>query len=884
MAGIFCLDASVSAAPVAPSPAPSAAASANVVRETLANGLKVVLLPDRLAPVATLSLAYAVGSNDDTMPGVAHATEHMLFRGTKDVSAGQYADITARAGSQYDAQTTNIFTQFYGSFPSSYLGLMIRLEADRMNGATITDAAWATERGAIEQEIRGHDSVPLYTEIGKLRAAVYAGTPYVTDAGGTIAGFEKMKASDIRAFYATWYHPNDATLVIAGDIDPVQTLAQIHAAFDPIPSVPVPPHPLISPAPLVTTTIDAGVADLPIPIAGVAYRFPHIGEADYPATEVLIAALDSGRGGLADLAATGKVLIADAESSAYREVGEGEIFAAGMPGAKPADVLKSVQGVIDGYIGSGIPDDLIAAAKTRLLAGQAYRQASIAGLAGVWTGALMFGRNSPDEVYDGIAGVTPADVNRVLKTYVKNGLSILLAPKASASFSRPVANAGAENVKYHTDKVETLPDWTLAYFRAPLRAPDESIAPSHKLKNGLYFTARRVSMSPVVYVTGEIQTADELNEPLGKDGVSGITDGLLDYGTVTYDRKAYQAQTDTIAANISLGTSFSLRIPAANFDEGMRLLADGLLHPALPQSGLDVLRAQTAQSLAASAALPSTRAAIAETDALYPPGDPRRRHETPASVMSISMNDVKRWYRFTYRPELTAIAIAGDVDPAKAAEIVKKYFGTWKPGRGIEPSFDYPTLSARTGKSVKVTSQTDAQSSVTLTQVLAVHNDKPADRIALQLANTMLSGTGVGSLLFRDVRTAKGYVYGIDSSMSIGRTQSTFSISFSADPKNARKAQAEAVAVVQQLQAADVPLETLQSAKAVLLAEQVLPLASYSGVAGDMLEDLEIGYSQKQSTTYWNALLNTTPAQIRAAMRKWIDTKRFTRVEVAPGS
>jgi predicted Zn-dependent peptidase len=148
----------------------------------------------------------------------------------------------------------------------------------------------------------------------------------------------------------------------------------------------------------------------------------------------------------------------------------------------------------------------------------------------------------------------------------------------------------------------------------------------------------------------------------------------------------------------------------------------------------------------------------------------------------------------------------------------------------------------------------------------------------------MLSGTGVGSLLFRDVRTAKGYVYGIDSSISIGRTQSTFSISFSADPKNARKAQAEAVAVVRQLQATDVPLETLQSAKAVLLAEQVLPLASYSGVAGDMLEDLEIGYSQKQSTTYWNALLNTTPAQIRAAMRKWIDTKRFTRVEVAPGN
>ena len=216
-------------------------------------------------------------------------------------------------------------------------------------------------------------------------------------------------------------------------------------------------------------------------------------------------------------------------------------------------------------------------------------------------------------------------------------------------------------------------------------------------------------------------------------------------------------------------------------------------------------------------------------------------------------------------------------------ELVQKYFGNWKSAKGASPTFDYPNLAAHTGKSVKVTSQTDEQSSVTLTQVLSVHNNRPADRIALKLANTMLSGTGVGSLLFRDVRTAKGLVYGIDSSMSIGRSQSTFSISFSSDPKNARKAQAEAVAVIRQLQTTEVPLETLQSAKAVLLAEQVLPLASYSGVADDMLEDLQIGYSQKESSTYWNALLNTTPAQIRAAMRKWIDTKHFSRVEVAPG-
>ncbi len=672
--------------------------------------------------------------------------------------------------------------------------------------------------------------------------------------------------------------------MIAGDLDPTQTLAQIHAAFDRIPSVPVPVRAPILPAPLPTAAIDAGVADLPVPIVDLAYRFPDLGNPDYPASEVLIATLDSGRGSLADLAANGKVLLALATSSAFREIGEGEVVAAGLPGTKPIDAQKTLQAVIDDYAAKGVPDDLIVAAKTRMLASQAYRQASIAGLAGAWTGALALGGNSPDEVYAGIAGVTSADVDRVLRTYMKNGIAILLAPKASASFARPVAHAGAENVKYHSDKVETLPEWTRPYFRAPLRAPDETIPSTHKLKNGLVFATRRVTMSPIVYVSGEIYTADALNEPFGKSGVSSITDQLLGYGSVTYDRTAYQAQTDAIAANIDLGTSFGMSIPAANFDGGMRLLADGLLHPAFPLAGLTVLKTQTSKSLAASASLPSTRASRAQMDALYPPGDPRRRHATPASVESLSSTDIRRWYGLTYRPNLTNMVIVGDVDPAEAARVVQKYFGGWKAASGASPTFDYPDLAAHVGKSVKVISPSDVQSSVTLTQVLSVHDDRPADRIALQLANTMLSGTGVGSLLFRDVRTAKGLVYSIDSSMAIGRKQSTFSISFAADPKNVRKAQAEAVAIVRRLQATDIPLETLQSAKAILLAQQVLPLASYGGVAGDMLSDLQIGYSQKASSTYWNALLNTTPAQVRAAMRRWIDTKRFTRVEVAPDS
>ncbi|HEY5258406.1 MAG TPA: pitrilysin family protein [Candidatus Baltobacteraceae bacterium] len=251
-----------------PAPAPAAqspAVQTDVVRATLANGLTVVLVPNDLAPVATTVLTYGVGSDDDPRPGTAHATEHMLFRGTNDISAGQLAGLAARAGAQYNAQTTNTNTTFYFKIPSSYVGLALHLEADRMNGASMAPSAWLTERGAIEQEIRADESVPGYAIGAEIRHAFFGNSPYADDAGGTIESFEKMTAGGIATFYKAWYHPNNATLVVAGDIDPIATMAQIHQNFDSIPSVPLQAHKTAPIAPLTSKTIDGGVAELPIP-------------------------------------------------------------------------------------------------------------------------------------------------------------------------------------------------------------------------------------------------------------------------------------------------------------------------------------------------------------------------------------------------------------------------------------------------------------------------------------------------------------------------------------------------------------------------------------------------------------------------------------------
>ncbi|HEY8296611.1 MAG TPA: pitrilysin family protein [Candidatus Baltobacteraceae bacterium] len=859
--------------------------SSATVQATLSNGLHVVLLPNKLAPVATTIVTYGVGSDDDPLPGVAHATEHMMFRGTKDVSAGQLSDMAARAGAQYDASTTNEYTQYYFKVPSSYVGLALRLEADRMTGALDRASDWKSERGAIEQEIRADDSVPGASIGVKLRRAFFGDSPFANDAGGTVASFETMTAADIAAFYHAWYHPNNATVTVAGDIDPQTTLARIKTLFGGIPAVPLPAHKTIVLQPIANTVIDDKI-DLPVPATALGYRMPGSGSADEAAVRVLIEALNNGRGPLVDLVAQGKVYIALALESAYPEVGIGEVLAVAAPGTDPKTTQAALADIIETYRKNGVPADLVQAAKTRLLASADYREASISGLAFSWAAALAEHRTSPDTIYAAIDKVSEADVNRVLATYFDptHQVSLLLHPKPMSSIPKVDPNAGVENVKYTATVHEPLPAWALAYFKAPLRAPHDAgrVVTMH-LRNGITLTVLPEVSSPTVVLSGVIRTSPELYEPRGKDGVATLVEGLLPYGTTTYDRKEYQAQLDAIASNESLGSGFDLTVQAQNFDRGIALLADGLLHPAFPAASFQILKAQNVSALAASMKLPQTQASIAQRNALYPVGDPRRRRATPATVSAITLDDVKRYYAFAYRPDLTTIAIVGDITPAQARETVNKYFSSWR-AAGKPPNFKLPQLksSSEKAESVTVTSPTNQQSQVTLTQTLDVRRTD-ADYIPLELANTILSDEGTGSLFFEDLRKRKGYVYSVDSSMSIGRSESSFTINFASDPKNVDRAQAAAFADLRALSRTPLPSVDVQRAKALLLAQRILPLDSYGGVASNILDNARYGLTTRDADAFWTRLLATTPLQIRNAMRRWIHPNHFVRVIVAPG-
>jgi zinc protease len=257
--------------------------------------------------------------------------------------------------------------------------------------------------------------------------------------------------------------------------------------------------------------------------------------------------------------------------------------------------------------------------------------------------------------------------------------------------------------------------------------------------------------------------------------------GLFDYGTEAHDRLAYQEATDAIAAQISAGPNFSLRVLTPAFEDGMRLLAENELHPAFPPDAFTVVRGQLAQSVAGQMRTPDYRVRMALKRAILPEDDPSLRQPTPDSLMALRPDDLRAYYIATFRPDLTTIVIVGDVTPEQALRVVADTFGAWH-ASGPTPIIDLPPVVPSKPSSARVPDGNALQDSVTLAETLALPVTSP-DRYTLLLGNTIL-GSGFSSRLYRDLRIQSGYVYSVGSSLDWSRSRADYSVSFGADTAN----------------------------------------------------------------------------------------------------
>jgi zinc protease len=860
------------------------AAAADVVQATLRNGLRVVIVRNTLAPVVTTQVNYLVGSVEapQGFPGTAHALEHMMFRGNPGLSAAQLSTIAAAMGGNFNADTQQTVTQYVFTVPAEDLEIALHVEAVRMRGVLASELLWGQERGAIEQEVAQDLSSPQYVFYDRLLREMYAGTPYALTALGTRESFQQTTGAMLKAFHDTWYAPNNAILVIVGNLDPDQTLLTVRRLFEEIPPRSLPARPSVQLQPLKGGMITLDT-DLPYGMAVVAYRLPGYESPDFAAGQVLADVLDSRRGNLYGLVPDGKALFAGFNGAALPRAAMGYAETGFPHGGDGAALITQMKQIIADYIAHGIPADLVEAAKRHEIADAEFEKNSVAGLAATWSQALAVeGRNSPDEDIEAVKRVSVEDVNRVARDYLLNDTAIvaILTPRASGNPVMATEIPRQESFAPKETRPVRLPMWAkkaMALPNAPQAYADPFVA---ILPNGLRLIIQPEAVSRTVSVFGRVKNNPDLQMPRGQEGLAEILDSLFSYGTTRLDRLEFQTALDDIGATASAGTSFSLQVLDEQFERGIRLLAENLLSPALPEAAFKIVQSETQSAVAGLLQSPTHVSRHALREILYPKGDPRLRQATPQTVASLTLEDVKAYYAKVFRPDMTTIIVIGRIGPDQAKAAIERYFGAWR-AAGEKPDTDLPPVPMNPTASTVVPDTSRVQDEVTLAQTLGVTRSH-LDFYPLQVGNRILSGAAFASRLFRDLREQSGLVYSVDAMLDIGKTRSVFGVFYACDPPNVSKARSLVERNLHKLQSRRVTPAELQRAKTLLIRQIPLSAASLDGIAGEFLDlslkDLPLDEPVRAARRY----LRVTAAQVQAAFAKWIRPEGFAQVTLGP--
>ncbi|MGA3190864.1 MAG: insulinase family protein, partial [Bryobacteraceae bacterium] len=740
---------------------------------------------------------------------------------------------------------------------------------------------WTEERGAIEQEVSRDLSNPTYKLITRLNEDLFSGTPYAHDSLGTRPSFDATTGAMLRKFYHDWYAPNNAILVITGDVDPTATLAKIKQLYGPIPRRTLPERSAVNLQPVKTESFTL-TGNLPYELVFIAFRMPGTDSADFAATRILTDVLSSQRADLYSLVPAGKALGTDfGLAETYPKASVGYALAAIPAGADPAPITAEVKAILARYADNGVPAELVEAARKSEIANAEFQRNSITDLASVWSQALAGeGRDSPSAIVDAMKKVTAADASRVAKTYLQNAIIATVKPSPSGEPVSDKGFGGAEVTTAAPTKPVTLPDWAEASVKS-LKVPQAVTHPTDvMLSNGLRLIVQTEKLSPTVTIVGSVKHLPELQEAAGKDGVDGVLAELFSYGTTSRDRLTFQKALDDIAASESGGTTFNLKVLKQYFAQGVELLADNELHPALPAEAFKIVRDQTANLTAGTLASPGYRTQKALETGLLPKNDPELREATPKSISALTLADVKAYYAAVFRPDMTTIAVIGDITPEEAKPIFEKWFGGWK-GMGPKPNVTLPPVPSNAPSAVNVPDPTAVQDSVELAQELGINRFSP-DYYALQLGDHVLGGGFYATRLYRDLRQKAGYVYTVDNALHASQTRATYSVTYGCDPDNVSKARLLIEHDLTAMRTENVSEAELQQAKALLLRQITLSESSEDAVASGFVARALAGLPLDEPIRAAQRYYAFSADDVRAAFQKWIRPDAFVQVVRGP--
>jgi len=860
------------------------AAEPDVLRATLTNGLRLIIVRNTLAPVVSTMVNYLVGSDETPagFPGTAHATEHMMFRGSPGLSADQLAAISAAFGGDDNADTQQAVTQYFFTTPAENLEVALRVEATRMRDLLPDESLWKKERGAIEQEVAQDLSNPEYVFYGQLLAAAFRGTPYEHTPLGTRPSFDKTTGADLRKFHNTWYVPNNAILVIVGNVEPQMALEQVKRVFGGIPAAQLPARPEFNFGTVKPDLLKLDT-DLPYGLTAITFRFPGADSPDFAAAQILSDVLSSQRGKLYNLVPQGKALSAEFDYETLQKSGLGYAIAEFPAGGNSTNLLNNVKDILLAEITNGVSAELIEAAKRREIISAELQKNSVSGLASAWSTAVAIeGRNSPEDDINLFRAVSVDDVNRVAKKYLDfdRAISAILTPTPS---DKPISSksfGGGESLISTKNANVTLPSWAKK-ITEQLPVPATTLNPFvTNLPNGIKLVVQPENISDTVSVYGRVKNNAKVQMPAGRDGVDQALDKLFSYGTKSLDRLAFQKALDDIGANESAGVNFSLQVLPGEFERGVQLLADNELSPALPEADFKTIQEQLAASVAGEIKSPGYIVSHALTVALFPMNDPARRETTPDSVKSLTIQDVQHYYQSAFRPDLTTIVVIGHVAPENAVAVISKYFGDWK-AEGPKPNTLFPPAPTNSISVTHVSDVSRIQDKITLAETLQLTRTNE-DYYALQLGNHVLGGGFYATRLYRDLREKSGLVYFVDSSFTVGLTRGVYQVEYACDPPNVSKARAVILRDLADMRAKKVTAQELHQAKLMLLRDIPLAESSVDYIANGWLAYSALGLPLDERVHAGRIYVKLDARDVQSAFVKWLRPGDLVQVTQGP--
>jgi zinc protease len=415
----------------------------NFKETTLKNGLRVITVEDRSAPVIAVSVTYNVGSRNERegRTGFAHLFEHMMFKGSENVGSGEHFLLVFNNGGTMNGTTNEDRTNYFEALPSNQLDLALFLEADRMKSLAITKENLDNQRNAVQEERRlGVDNQPYGVSQEKHQEMMYDNFAYKHSVIGSMADLNAASVADVAAFFKTYYAPNNAVLVLVGDFKTAAALAKIRGYFESIPRQPNPPAVDMA-EPQQKGERRATVDDVlaRAPRIDMAYKAVQGNTADFYALQVLSAALQSGQSSrLYQKLVKEKEMVTNVGGFMNEKRGIGGFYtnATLRPGVKTADVEAIIYEEIERLKKEPIADWELQKAKNTT------RRNFINGLQSSLNRAVTMGQytvyyNEPNLInarLDKVAAVTKEDVQRVANKYLldTNRTIVVTMPKPKA--------------------------------------------------------------------------------------------------------------------------------------------------------------------------------------------------------------------------------------------------------------------------------------------------------------------------------------------------------------------------------------------------------------------------------------------------------------------